>query len=351
MWNTGNKTYDLNIDLIPFPTAPSNADCSGATCGTAPTTGCNYGSTPETSWNQPTDWGTTCSGNNWYTADNPVYYCLTATTANPSIEITNIVCNNGTSGTAQFAAYTNCSSLNVNTTTSTDFKGCAAGSGTVTLTTSNIAANSTFILVVDGNAGDVCKWNFNYLGVLPVQMVDFYVKSASNNNVVFWNTTQEINNAFFIVERSADGVHFEEIGRVEGNGTSNEFNSYKLVDNKPITLAYYRIVQVDINGKMTTSQLYKVERTMTVPVIITSVYPNPIGNESLSYTIKLKERSNIQSTLIDMTGKLMIEKTIAAEAGLVNFEMDTHSLASGIYFLQVTDLNTGFHTQQKLVKN
>jgi len=56
--------------------------------------------------------------------------------------------------------------------------------------------------------------------VLPVELVSFTVKSTPGLNVLEWTTASELNNDFFSVEYSENGLEWEDISRVKGNGTT-----------------------------------------------------------------------------------------------------------------------------------
>src|SRR6185369_13902085 len=66
-----------------------------------------------------------------------------------------------------------------------------------------------------------------------------------------WTTASEINNSYFTIERSLDGIAYEEIGRVEGAGNSTYDISYNYTDQSPSAHAtiYYRLKQTDFDGK------------------------------------------------------------------------------------------------------
>ena len=77
---------------------------------------------------------------------------------------------------------------------------------------------------------------------LPVSLIDF--KATKENDVVrlSWSTQSEVNNEYFTVERSSDGVFFKEILTQPGAGNSNIQNSYQDFDQQPNQgYNYYRL--------------------------------------------------------------------------------------------------------------
>ncbi len=113
--------------------------------------------------------------------------------------------------------------------------------------------------------------------VLPVKLIDFQVKVNDSNKVdIFWSTATEINNDFFIVERSIDGVSFEKFAIVDGTGNSTTTQYYETSDPNPYAgINYYRLKQVDFDGTTT----YSAIRTATINIDgLLQLYPNPMSN-------------------------------------------------------------------------
>ncbi len=83
---------------------------------------------------------------------------------------------------------------------------------------------------------------------LPVELGNFKCSSDKTGTSLSWTTYNEKNNAYFSVQRSQNGVDFEEIGRVDGAINSNQAINYSFKDNLPKRgVNYYRLKQVDIN--------------------------------------------------------------------------------------------------------
>lgn len=85
------------------------------------------------------------------------------------------------------------------------------------------------------------------LDPLPVTMVEFTAERIPQGALISWRTASEINNAFFRIQRSSDMNVWDDVDLVEGLGTSSVGKSYSFVDPNPQT--YYRIIQVDYDGK------------------------------------------------------------------------------------------------------
>lgn len=102
------------------------------------------------------------------------------------------------------------------------------------------------------------------LNILPIQLTSFTAKPENQKVKTAWITESETNNDYFIVERSADARFFEEIGKVNGAGTSHHTNHYTFTDQKPLPgVSYYRLKQTDFDGHYSYSDIKAVSFTET----------------------------------------------------------------------------------------
>jgi hypothetical protein len=87
---------------------------------------------------------------------------------------------------------------------------------------------------------------------LPVELADFSAMNNDGKAQLSWSTASEINNDYFEIEKSADGLNFESWKTLSGNGTSNQYNYYGVEDENPFDgTNYYRLVQYDFDGTRT----------------------------------------------------------------------------------------------------
>lgn len=99
---------------------------------------------------------------------------------------------------------------------------------------------------------DFCPYYFNNI-VLPIELVDFDVYNKNGVNVIYWVTVSEINNDYYILDRSVDGYDWEMITQVDGAGNSSTGTLYEFKDNTYKNVRnYYRLTQVDFDGKQET---------------------------------------------------------------------------------------------------
>lgn len=93
---------------------------------------------------------------------------------------------------------------------------------------------------------------------LPVSLVQFTGISEKGTVILKWSTASEINNDYFLIERSTDGYIFSELAMIDGAGNSNGILSYEYVDKNPSDINYYRLRQYDFDGKNSCSDIIKV---------------------------------------------------------------------------------------------
>lgn len=250
-WNSNNKNFNLDLQYIGVATPPSNTSCPGSPAlGNA----CNLGATGAT-FNTPGSQAVSCSGGNWGSNENTTFYSFTADQTTGSLEIQNIICNDGVSGNAQFGVWTSCAAIG---TYGSGFLGCAVGTASITL--SPLVPGQTYYIAADGFAGDNCAWEFTGTGIiLPIELAELNAFYDGKNIVIEWATASEHNNSYFTVQKTYDGRAFEDIGQIAGAGNSQTLQQYSLIDPYPYRgTSYYRIKQTDFDGKFEYSNVVSV---------------------------------------------------------------------------------------------
>jgi hypothetical protein len=116
-----------------------------------------------------------------------------------------------------------------------------------------------------GSCGSVNNPDGPYLlapiSVLPIELLSFNGNKDGRVNVLNWATAVEINNDYFIVEKSYNADTFFEVAVVLGAGNSNNILHYELIDDSPKNITYYRLTQVDFNGKFEIFDVIAVKNT------------------------------------------------------------------------------------------
>ncbi len=180
--------------------------------------------------------------------------------------------------------------------------------------------------IVTGNVGSLCYLDGS---TLPVSLLSFTAQAQGKSTLVKWQTANETNNAYFEVERSADGVSFTAIGKINGYGSSAIEQQYNFTDNSPLDgVDYYRLKQVDLDGIATYSSVAKVSFGNLATAL--HVYPNPAKN-TVVITLPASASGSVVN-VFDMSGRKLMQKQISANTS--SQTLDVSSLASGKYELQ-----------------
>jgi hypothetical protein len=153
---------------------------------------------------------------------------------------------------------------------------------------------------------------------------------------VNWATASEQDNSHFTVQRSPDGVEFQDVVVVDGVGNSQVLTDYSTVDPSPISgLAYYRLKQTDVDGAETIFT--------TVPVHFEGstdqglvVFPNPSSGGPLWLSVNcLQQASNVHVTVKDLQGRMMRTQLVAMVPGVAVDLARYAPLKAGAYLITV----------------
>jgi hypothetical protein len=110
---------------------------------------------------------------------------------------------------------------------------------------------------------------------LPIELISFTAAKKNKAVDVTWETATEINNDYYLVEKSKNGVDFELLGQVKGAGNSLSKLNYSITDEKPYNgIIYYRLKQVDFNETFNYSKIASVDFNSSKDFSF-DVYPNP----------------------------------------------------------------------------
>ncbi len=163
---------------------------------------------------------------------------------------------------------------------------------------------------------------------LPLELRSFDGKTAGSTNWLYWETLTEKEVQAHIVERSADGTHWTEVGRRAGAGNSTVAISYELEDLKPFNQTYYRLRSVDIDGKVAISKVI----LLGEPFTITSAFPNPMADRITVQFVATAEES-LRLSVMDLNGRLVWYQAVETKPGLNTTVVPLPHLKAGAYDL------------------
>lgn len=113
-----------------------------------------------------------------------------------------------------------------------------------------------------------------YQSTLPIELLDLRAVLEGDHVRITWTTATETNNDHFVIQRSRDGITFDDLGYEGGAGTSVSTLHYSGLDEDPLPgTSFYRLKQVDIDGTATLSHVVAVSVAEEDQIM---VHPNPV---------------------------------------------------------------------------
>jgi Secretion system C-terminal sorting domain len=180
--------------------------------------------------------------------------------------------------------------------------------------------------------GDV---TLTYVQVLPVELLSFKAVNKGVSNLLTWETASEVTNKGFEVQRKNEQGDWSVMGFVKGNGVASVYN---FTDNDPLSISYYRLRQVDHDGKSEMSNIVSVTKERKLNV---QVYPNPTHGK---VTVQLANEAKANIMVYNLVGQVVIANEVVSTMG----ELDLSGLARGTYIVEIK--SEGSIARQKIVK-
>lgn len=354
--STYGQTSTFSVCVASSPTLgacgnPANNDyCSNPAILTEG--GSNFSSSTSSIYSA--DQSTNLSGIFCGTIENNSWYKFTATKTTHNFPFSAVTpCTWGDGVQAQVFSITSSSvgCCTAFTTKSKCFNPGYQSTGTVSAT--GLTIGQSYVLMIDGYAGDVCTFTitgWSATGILPIELNSFTGKNIGEQNLIEWTTASEINNDYYSVEKSNDGIYFTKLTDVKGAGNSSNTNYYSTIDDTPFDdITYYRLKYVDYNGGGKYTSVISVDLT-NLHENLNNLHPNPT-NDNVSFDFYSKTVGNLQIELIDFSGKIVYETQtkISEEKNTQTIEMK--NFERGMYLLKVKSEKTGKTYTKKIIKN
>lgn len=214
--------------------------------------------------------------------------------------------------------------------------GATAVSGSVTSTSAPSVFNSYSRFTLGNKIGGT--------NPLPIELI--YFDATKNEQVVDlkWETATEINNDYFIVEKSLDGINFEPISQIKSFGNSNTNRKYNISDSNPYQgISYYRLNQIDYDKTNSYSNIRSVEFSNSITSGF-DIYPNPTNNNIFNLNIYTDETYELLISIYDITGKVLLTQNIKPfENGITMCQIKLPSeVSSGVYIVKMRTLKESY---------
>lgn len=181
---------------------------------------------------------------------------------------------------------------------------------------------------------------------LPVELLSFSAYNQDDHVHLHWETATELNNFGFEVQRREDGAEWKTVGFVPGHGTRFYPQIYDWDDmlldlDIPISQQRsitYRLKQVDRDGSFEYSPIVEVAFRPVTGSMVMDVYPNP-AHDRAAISVMLRDTRTVDIVVYDINGRAVrrVVEGRPLESGSHAFDIDAHSLPSGIYTIRISD--------------
>ncbi len=197
-------------------------------------------------------------------------------------------------------------------------------------------------IVLCGSGGVGTTFNLaRYNGgdaILPITSNKFTAAQNKQYVTLNWQTDTELNNRYFVLERSSNAVNYAAIAQVNSVGTGATAHEYNFTDKQPVQgTNYYRLKQTDADGKYSYSKMLSINYIKPGTILL---LPNPAKDQ---LTVKGLNAANISTiSLLNIQGKLIHQFTAKQ---ITAYSFNISNISAGTYMVWVKD-NNGVVTQK-----
>lgn len=176
------------------------------------------------------------------------------------------------------------------------------------------------------------------LGILPIELVVFSGIAMDKKNVLFWKTSSEINNDYFTLLKSVDGVNFEPIAKINGAGNSTQLINYTFEDTDLTeTRNYYKLTQTDYDGLSRFSQMIEINNSSDEILI----FPNPATGFIQFSMANLG--NDYEVSLTNTLGEIVLKAKN-------KYKLSIPNLPKGIYFVKIISEQTYIYNRKIIIQ-
>ncbi|MBP7184229.1 MAG: T9SS type A sorting domain-containing protein [Saprospiraceae bacterium] len=206
-----------------------------------------------------------------------------------------------------------------------------------------IVENSTLTYGVNPKPMNVNKLNkffdtadFGYSGryaILPVVFDFVKITEVDCKALIQWQTTAEQNCKFYEILRSDDNINYSPLSYLPAK-LNEQANTYEFIDNHPNAISYYKIKEVDFDGKSITTDVFPLHVYCDGEADILDVFPNPTTDHVNVQYISVND-GGAQVYILDELNNLVRTLDFSVKKGTNIKEVTVNDLSAGAYFIQI----------------
>lgn len=177
--------------------------------------------------------------------------------------------------------------------------------------------------------------------LLPLKLTSFSVQKTNNIATIVWHTENEENVDRFEIERSLNGNYYEAILSKKAKNTRvASYLAYdKNIEQLKTAIVYYRLKQIDKDGKFTYSKVVSVKANNITKA---QIFPNPVSSTA-TMQLQTQQAESVMLKIISSDGKVLSTKTYSLTAGNNLIALNTEGLTTGVYAVVIAGQNTNEH--------
>ncbi|MFT7099725.1 MAG: hypothetical protein ACJA19_000224 [Bacteroidia bacterium] len=165
---------------------------------------------------------------------------------------------------------------------------------------------------------------------LPVRLLSFTAEINNGHVQLNWVTASEINNDYFTIQHSTDGVIFTSVNKIRGAGNSMHTLNYSSIHHPTIDgISYYRLKQTDYDGQTSYSKIVAVD--FNTSDFIIAIYPNPFSKE-----ITFRTNMNLKNANLIVYNSHKMVRQIENMTGTI-FTFKRGNLPNGLYWIKLIE--------------
>jgi hypothetical protein len=164
--------------------------------------------------------------------------------------------------------------------------------------------------------------------VLPVSWLYFQGRNEKNKVLLEWATTNEVDNGFFLLEKSQDGDNYSQLAKVNASKAPKPTEEYAYTDEYPSKDNYYRISQVDVNGS---KNIFRTIRVQSESLTEGLTY---VKGNNIVVMINGQQSGQVAAEIYSIDGRKMSSRQVALSSGTNTLHLE-RPVQKGIYIVSI----------------